>query len=306
MADLTPQWRWRGRFLVILAASLWSLNGFFGKLLTKPDTWLGLGDPPVDGLHIAFYRCFFAGLFLAPALTRSQLRWQPMLLGMMLCFASMNAMFVYALTLGTAASALLLQYTAPLWLVLVAWLGGNKPGRLETLALLVAMVGIGIIIHDGISAAVTEGGRRLGVVLLGLGSGITFAGVLWFLRYLQGQNAFFLTVLNQAAAALLVLPFLGLKAQPTGLQLIVLAVFGVVQLGLPYVLMAKALRWVSAQEAGLLGLIEPLLNPLWAYAVAGEIPETSTQVGGALILLALLVRYLPWRRGSSSPSSSPA
>jgi drug/metabolite transporter (DMT)-like permease len=166
------------------------------------------------------------------------------------------------------------------------------------------MAGIGIIIQDGITAAVTEGGRRLTVVLLGLGSGITFAGVLWFLRYLQGQNAFFLTVLNQAAAALLVLPFLWLKPQPTAPQLIVLAIFGVVQLGLPYVLMARALRWVPAQEAGLLGLIEPLLNPLWAYAAAGEIPETSTQVGGGLILLALLLRYLPWQRRPSVPPAA--
>lgn len=299
MAELTPQSRWRGRLLVILAATLWSLNGFFGKVLTKPDTWLGLGDPPVEGLHIAFYRCFFAGLFLAPALMRSQLRWQPMLLGMMLCFATMNAMFVYALTLGTAASALLLQYTAPIWLVLHAWLGGNKLGRTEVIALIVAMAGIGIIIHDAITAAVSEGGQRLGVVLLGLGSGITFAGVLWFLRYLQAQNAFFLTVLNQAAAASLVLPFLWLHPQPTGPQLIVLAIFGVVQLGLPYVLMAKALRWVPAHEAGLLGLIEPLLNPIWAYVAAKETPETSTVMGGALILLALIVRYLPWQRSSN-------
>jgi DME family drug/metabolite transporter len=296
MADVAPRDLWRGRLLVITAATLWSLNGFFGKLLTKPDAWLGLGDPPVDGVHIAFYRCFFAGLLLAPAVPRSRLRWQPMLLGMMICFATMNAMFVFALTLGTAASALILQYTAPLWLVLAAWRGGTKPGRLETLSLCVAMVGIGIIIQDGVAEALIAGGTRLWVVLLGLGSGVTFAGVLLCLKYLQDQDAIWLTVLNQGAAALLVLPFLWLRPQPTGTQLAVLAVFGVVQLGLPYVLMTRGLRYVAAKEAGLLGLIEPLLNPLWAYAVAREVPETSTLVGGALILLALMVRYLPWQR----------
>ncbi|HMP02183.1 MAG TPA: DMT family transporter [Gemmatales bacterium] len=298
MADVTGRALWRGRLLVLTAAALWSLNGLFGKLLTKPNPW-NLGEPPVEGLHIAFYRCLFAGLLLAPLVPRSQITWRPLFLGMMLCFAAMNAMFVYALTLGTAATALVLQYTAPTWILLLGLWQGQKPHRSDVLVLVVAMLGVGVIVQDGIAAALTTGGPRFWVVLLGLGSGITFGGVLLFLKKLHGHHAILLTVLNQFAAALLVLPFVFLVPQPTWPQLGVLVVFGVVQLGLPYVLMAQGLRHIPAQEAGLLGLIEPLLNPLWAYLVATEIPERSTQIGGVLILLALILRYAPWRRGAA-------
>ncbi len=67
------------------------------------------------------------------------------------------------------------------------------------------------------------------------------------------------------------------------------------QMGLPYLLMARGLRVVNSQEAGVITLLEPLLNPLWAYLVAPqkENPTTCTFVGGALILGALAWRYWP-------------
>jgi drug/metabolite transporter (DMT)-like permease len=108
-------------------------------------------------------------------------------------------------------------------------------------------------------------------------------------------------VLNHLGAALAVAPLLLLwdKGWPSlsWPQLGVLALFGAVQMGLPYLLMARGLRAVSPQEAGVLVLLEPLLNPLWAYlaAPAKEEPTGFTFVGGALILGALAWRYWPRR-----------
>src|SRR5260370_42087888 len=113
----------RGRLLIIFAAVLWSLSGIF-KCILKDATSLRLGDGPVDDLAIAFYRPFFAGLFLLLTVRRQAISFRPMMAAMIACFAAMNITFVLALTGGTAANAILLQYTAPLWIYLagLAWL----------------------------------------------------------------------------------------------------------------------------------------------------------------------------------------
>src|SRR5262245_30933738 len=107
----------RGRLYVALAAVLWSTSGAFTKILTK-DTPLALNLPEVHPLQIAFFRVLFAGLFFAVQLRRADVVFRPALAPMVLCFAAMNAMFVSAMALGTAANAILLQYTAPMWVVL--------------------------------------------------------------------------------------------------------------------------------------------------------------------------------------------
>lgn len=92
---------------------------------------------------------------------------------------------------------------------------------------------------------------------------------------------------------------------PTWGQLGVLLLFGAVQLGFPYFLMAKALRVVTPAEAGTLSLVEPVLTPLWAYLVSREVPNTPTFVGGGIILAGLAWRYSPLRDVASKPKSKP-
>ena len=283
----------RGRLFIVLAAVLWSLSGVFTRVL-KHDTSLRLGPEPVDGLTIAFYRVLFAGLVLVPTLRRRDLTFRPGLLAMVACFAAMNLTFVLALAGGKASNAILLQYSAPLWMYLasVRWLGEPASARGWT-SLLLGTAGVGVIVWGG-----WEGGD-LPVIGLGLASGFFYAGVVIFLRVLRGAAPAWLTVLNHLGAAVVVAPLLGSRGWPslTAAQLGMLALFGTVQMGVPYVLMARGLRSVSPQEAGVITLLEPLLNPLWAYLVAPEMesPTGYTLVGGAFILGALAWRYWPAR-----------
>jgi len=85
---------------------------------------------------------------------------------------------------------------------------------------------------------------------------------------------------------------------PTWRQIVLLAIFGVIQMGLPYWLFARGLQSVSPQEAGAITLLEPVLNPLWAYLISPETdtPAQTTWLGGALILGALAYRYSPVRK----------
>jgi drug/metabolite transporter (DMT)-like permease len=276
----------------VAAAVLWSLSGAFKSVLTHP-TSLGLHDPPLDAGQIAFYRVLFAGLVLAPTVRRADLSYRPAMLGMVLTFAAMNALFVRALTLGTAANAIFLQYTAPLWVYLAGiWWLKERPDRRSTVAVVVAMLGVGVIVAGGGS------GERPAVIALALGSGVAYAGVLLWLRILRDESAPWLTVLNHLGSAVILLPDAARFGLPTAGQLAWLFLFGAVQMGLPYWLMARGLRSVTPHEAGTLSLIEPILNPLWAYLVspAEELPGTWTWLGGALILSGIAYRYWPARQ----------
>jgi drug/metabolite transporter (DMT)-like permease len=286
----------QGRILIALAALLWSLSGAFTKLLTHEASF-PVGPTPVPGIQIAFYRAFFAGLVLLPLLRPRHLTFRPMMLVMIVCFAAMNTLFVLAMAWGKAANAILLQYTAPMWMYLASiWWLGDKPERKNLVALVIGLAGIATIIWGGWKDA------QLGVVAIALGSGLAYAGVILCLRILRDANAPWLTVVNHLFGALVLVPLLWYLAfnTPTPGQLIVLFFFGAVQMGLPYWLMARGLRSVGPQEAGTITLLEPLLNPVWAYLVAPrtEVPSVFTLAGGALILGALAWRYWPRKRSS--------
>ena len=291
----------QGRLCVVLAAVLWSLSGGLAKLLTQP-TPLGLNQPRVFPEHIAFFRALFAGLVLLPALRRRDLAFRPALVPMALCFAVMNALFVSALTLGTAANAILLQYTAPMWMYLASvWLLGEPADRRSSITLGVGLVGIAVIASGPFWGPQEQNprGDQLPVIAIALGSGLAYAGVLLYLRVLRDLSSRWLTVWNHLCGALVLLPWVVLLPLPAWPQMGVLFLFGAVQMGLPYWLVARGLRSVSPQEAGAITLLEPILNPLWAYLVA---PETEglkppTLLGGALIVGGLAWRYWP-RRGA--------
>jgi drug/metabolite transporter (DMT)-like permease len=293
-----------GRLCILLAAILWSLNGFFSKVLTRP-TPLELHEPSVAPLQMAFFRVLFAGLFLLPTLRRADISFRPSMLGMVLCFAVMNGLFLSAIVLGTAANASLLQYTAPLWMYLAGlWLPLGTSDRRGRVALAGGMIGIAIIFLG------SGGEDNWQVLLLGVGSGITYAGVLIFLRFLRSLSSNWLTIWNHLGAAplLAVGSYLGVvlllipsrmwsSDLPTWPQLGVLFVFGSLQMGFPYYLMSRGLRTVNASEASTITLIEPALTGLWAYLISPdtETPAVVTFVGGALILGSLAWRYWPRR-----------
>jgi drug/metabolite transporter, DME family len=284
----------RGRLYIVLAAVLWSTGGGFAKVLTQA-TPLGLDAPRLSALQIASLRSLFAGLILVPLVRQRDVVLRPGVAVVALCFALMSGLYVTAVVQGTSANAILLQNTATGWMYLASVLFlGERPDRRSALAVCVGLVGILIIVWGG-----WQGGQLV-VVLLGLGSGVTYAAVVVGLRALRGLAPAWLTVVNLLVTAVVLLPWLIGTALPTAAQLTWLFVFGAFQMGLPYWLMAQGLRSVSPQEAGTLTLLEPLLNPVWAYLATAaspqpEIPDIYTLAGGVFILGALAWRYWPLR-----------
>lgn len=278
--------RLHGQLYVLVAALMWSSGGFFAKAPAF-DAW----DVNTRGILLAFWRALFAGLILLPFIR--QRRWSWMLIPMVTSFTLMNVTFLSSMSLSEASVAIWLQNTAPVWVFLggVIWLRERVQLR-DGLMLAFCLTGVGVIL-----AFELRGERPLGV-WFGLASGVCYAGVVLALRGLKDYDAFWLVSLNQFATALVLAPVvLSAEVQVTGTQILMLAAFGVFQMGIPYVLFSRGLRSLPGHEASCITLLEPVLLPLWVFlawgqAVNYQAPTKWTLWGAALILVGLLVRYL--------------
>lgn len=300
----------RARLFLVLAAVLWSTGSLFMRLLREP-LGLGIDRPELDPLQIAFFRGLFAGVVLVPLVRLRDVRFRPPMLGMVACFGVMSALYLSALGLGQAANAILLQNSAPFWVYLIGvYLLGDPADSRNWRAILLGLCGTVLIVAGNWSPGDAAHGRtsQTLVLLMGLGSGLTYAGVVLFLRGLRAESSAWLMVLNLFGSAAIIGGFIVARdgwgsartwfTAPSDVQLAVLVVFGAVQMAAPYWLFARSLRSVSPQEAGIITLLEPVLNPVWAYLIAPdkETPTPWTVAGGLLLLVALGWRYLPVRR----------
>ena len=265
----------RGRWFILSAALLWSLAGVFIKFLDVPP------------LTIVFYRSFFAFLVFSAFFRRVQCRINGPVLISVLTYTAAISSFVSANKLTTAANAIVLQYTAPIFVFLFSrWVLGEKISRPNGFALLAGMIGVGAISLD------SAGEPEMAGVALALLSGVLFAVYMINLRRTQQVSPIYLTWVNNAFCALALFFVVSSQLALTLNQLVILMVMGALQLGLPYFLFSRGLQSVSLLEASLIALIEPVLNPIWVALTVGEIPSAATLSGGAMILVGLGVRYV--------------
>jgi drug/metabolite transporter (DMT)-like permease len=264
----------RGRLWLLFAAILWSLAGVFIKFL------------PLPPLTIVFYRSLFAGFFFLLFFQRSVGAPRGALVVAAVSYTAAISSFVAANKLTTAANAIVLQYTAPIFVfMIVGFFFRERIAGATWVALGVGMLGIAVIF------AGSAGQPDFAGVTVALLSGLLFSIYMVSLRFLKSMPAGTLTCINNLTCCLLVLPFVMGQLALTRAECLVVAVMGVVQLGIPYWLFSRAVEKIPVHEASLIVLIEPVLNPLWVGLVVGEIPAPATFIGGALILAGLAVRY---------------
>jgi drug/metabolite transporter (DMT)-like permease len=265
------------RLLVLVAAVMWSTSGFF----VKAPYFKGW-----DGPVLACWRALFACVVLWPMVR--QARWTWKLLPMTLIFAAMNYTYLTAMVEGSAANAIWLQCTAPVWVLLVGvFVFGERAVWRDGVMVAFAMTGVGLILYYESQGAAWD------AVLWGLASGACYAGVVLALRHLRDFDPVWLAALNHLVTLIVLAPLAFADSHfPTGIQWLLLAGFGILQMGLPYVLFAHGLKRIPGHEATGIGLIEPLLVPLWVYIAWGDRPATWTLVGGGLILMGLAIRFL--------------
>lgn len=282
-----------GRRYVLAAALLWSLSGVVAKHLDLAP------------MGIAFYRSLFAGLVLLPFIPRGQMRFRAAMLPNVLVFGAMIGFYIAAIKVTTAANAIFLQCTATFWMVPLSYFFlGERPDPRALAGIGLAMVGVVAILVAGHSG---RPGEWRGIVL-GLASGVAYAWVAVGLRRLRGLDPMWLSAVNNLGGALALGCWAGLVGgtigRPTSGQALTLLAFGAIQMAIPYALFARGLRDLGAPEAGLISLVEPVLNPVWVFLVQGERPANATLWGGAFLLAGVLCRFLP-ALGGTEPKPSP-
>lgn len=280
----------RAVWQLALAALFWSMGG----LLIKTVDW-----PP---LAVSGGRGLIAALFLV--CTSRGLNWRPrgpVILGAVM-YALTTMSFVAATKMTTAANAILLQYTAPVWIALFgAWLLGEKATRADWLTIAVVLGGMGLFLADGLEFGNTAGN------LMAIFSGVVFAGMTMALRHQKDGNPVESIIWGNLIAFVCGVPSMLAAPLPSATGWGALVLLGIVQLGFSYWLLSRAIKHVSALEAVLIPVIEPILNPVWVFLARGERPSSLALVGGVVVLGAVTVRAMVSIRklgGQGAESSS--
>ncbi len=264
--------RTRAILYLVGAACLWSTGG----VLIKWIDW--------NPLAICGVRSAIAAAVLWAALRRPRFHWSAAQIGGAVAYAATVLLYVTAVKETTAANAILLQYTAPVWVALFgAGFLGERATRLDWLTIALSLAGLVLFFREGLASA-----SLAGDVLAAL-SGITLAWMSLFLRKQKDGSPVESILLGNLLAAAIGIPF-AVGSSPGARGWMALVVLGVVQLGLSYLLYTAAIKEVTALEATIFSTLEPILNPIWVALLIGEYPGTWALAGGTLVLCAILLR----------------
>jgi drug/metabolite transporter (DMT)-like permease len=264
----------KSRLLLLAAAVLWSTAG------------AAIKSCGLDALQIAGGRSLVAAAFIFLAVRDARARPDRRVLLVSVAYAATVVFFVVATKLTTAANAIFIQDTAPLWVLLLSpWLLGERPTRGELLAVPIFGLGLGLFFLDELTAGQTRG--NLVALLSGVAFGLSIIG----LRVLRERGPVALVWGNLLAAAV-TLPFWPLGPAATPRDLAIVLFLGVFQLGLAYLCFSRGVTGTPAIEASLIVLVEPVLNPIWTFIVAGERMGPWAAAGAVVVLLATAWRTM--------------
>jgi DME family drug/metabolite transporter len=264
----------QSRLLILLAALLWSTAGVVMKLCQ------------LSGWQIAGGRSLIAGCFLFLAVRDARRAPNAAVLATAVAYAATVTLFAVSNKLTTAANAIFIQSTAPLWVLLLSpRLLGERPSRAELATIPIYAVGLFCFFLDELSP-----GQRLGN-WVALGAGLAFATCIVGLRRIQERGPSAL-VYGNWLAAFATAPLWLAGPTPASSDLLALLYLGVFQLGLSYLCFTRGVAHTPALEAALLVLLEPVFNPIWTFLIAGERPGQWAIIGGGIVLTATLWRTL--------------
>ncbi len=264
----------RGVLLVLGAALIWSTGGVAIKAVAE------------SALKVAFYRSAFAAVALLVILRPRPRRLTPAFAAGLISYAACLTTFVIATKWTTAANAIFLQYSGVVWVLLFSPLVVGEPFHArDAVAVVVAFAGMALFFVGKLHA----GGAGDWIALL---SGVFFAGLVLSLRRERHGGAEAAVTYGNVLAAAALLPFVARDLALTPRSAAILAFLGVVQIGVSYVLFVRGLELVPATQASLIGMAEPVLNPVWVFLLLGEAPGAPAILGGAVVLGAIGWRTL--------------
>ncbi len=264
--------RRKGVLLVAAAALLWSTGGLGIKAVAEP------------ALKVTFYRSLFAAIALMLFLPRkawATRRWSstPAFIAAIVSYAACLTTFVVATKWTTAANAIFLQYAGAIWVLLFSPLVVHEPLRArDAVAIGAALAGMALFF---VGRFETRGMAGNAMALL---SSVFFAALILLLRREHDASQATVTWGN-VLTALAVLPFIDFALSP--IELGILVFLGAFQIALAYFLFTRGLTFITATQASLTGMLEPICNPIWVLLVVGERPSPFAIAGAAVVLTAI-------------------
>jgi drug/metabolite transporter, DME family len=263
----------KGIIAVLIAAVLWSSGGILIKLVT------------LHPMQISFFRGIFAALVFAIIFRKKAFIFNGMTFVNGIFYAGILILFVIATKLTTAANAIFLQYTAPIYvLVFEPIINKTEFKRINVITIFICFVGMILFFMGELSFTHIEGN------IIALLSGIAFAAFLIGMRHNKHEYQFSTIFYGNIIITLICLPMFGTVDTLKMTDLLMVGFLGIFQIGIAYAIFAYGLKRVFAIEASLIGMIEPVLNPVWVLIWYGEVPSFPAIIGGIIIISAIAMR----------------
>ncbi len=257
---------------LIITAVLWSSGGLFIKLID----W--------NPLAVAGARSGIAAIVMLLYLRKPVIRLGKMKLLGAFSYAALSILFVTANKLTTSANAILLQFTAPIWVALFSgWILKEKTQKSDWITIIAVLFGM-IFFFIGDLKSVHLIGDFVAVL-----SGVAMASMVFLLKLQDEGSPVEMTMLGNIFTFLIGLPFL-LFIVPSWENILVILILGIFQLGISYILYSISVQHVSSIEAILIPIIEPLLNPIWVLLFIGESPGIHAIFGGIIVITVITAR----------------
>jgi drug/metabolite transporter (DMT)-like permease len=269
----------RALLLLALCGVLWSTGGVLIKLVTWHPLAIWSARSAIAAIALyAVRRPSLRGIGRGEWLAAGAL-------------AATTGGFIVANKLTTAANAILIQYSAPVWVALLgAWLLGERASRIDWFAIVAVIGGIALFFFERLTFDHVAGN------LVALGDGVAFAFSAVLMRRVAlmeiAVDPLRPLLLGNVLGAVIGAPFLFVAPAPDLTGWGALIALGLVQQAAAYLCYAAAIRHASALEAILIPVIEPVLNPIWVALAVGELPGPWALVGGAIVIAAVTVRAL--------------
>ncbi len=277
---------------MLMCAALWSIAGIFIKLI------------PWNSFVISALRSFFAGLTVLAYIRikgyRISINRRTIVAGLLLGLVYIA--FVAANKLTTAANAIVLQFTDPIFIVIFSALFfGQRFKKRDFVAVIFTFIGIAMFFLNQL-----EGGYLLGN-FVAIFAGACLGGMFIAMGKADTEERFSAMLIGQATAFIFGLPFIiTTKPEISALPVLYIVILGVLQLGIPYILYGRASEYCPPLACSLLGAVEPLLNPLWVLIFDGEKPGLFALIGGVIVIVSVTVWCIAGSKDSEATDAREA
>ena len=263
----------KGLIAVFISAILWSTGGLFIKLIS------------LDAMELSFFRCVFAAIVFALIFRKDVLLANGFAFINALLYAGVLILFVLATKTTTAANAIFLQYTAPIYILIFEPLINKTPfEKINIITIIICFAGMILFFMGELSPGHLEGN------ILALLSGLAFASFMIGMRKNKAEHQFSSIFYGNVLVALISVPYILDIQLFTFSDLWMVAFLGIFQIGIAYAIFSYGLKRVYAIEASLIGMIEPVLNPVWVFLGYNEVPSFMAIIGGIIIITTISIR----------------